>query len=116
MFSIFIISGNASLYSYLAAGFGSAVFLLLVHLATLGRGMGLGDVKLAVAVGFVLGYPLAVLWMFSSFILGSIVGLMLIALGVAKFKQKIAFGPFLVGGFFLTIIFGYALLEKAALI
>ncbi|OGM33064.1 hypothetical protein A2803_03020 [Candidatus Woesebacteria bacterium RIFCSPHIGHO2_01_FULL_44_21] len=105
-------TSNPMLFSYLAVGLGVSVFLLLLHLLTLGRGMGLGDVKLALALGTILGFPLAVVWMFSSFILGAILGLMLIAVGKAKFKQKIAFGPFMVAGFFMTLVFGFQILDK----
>lgn len=95
-----------AIFQYLAAGAAAGVFLLALHLVTLGRGMGLGDVKLALALGTILGFPLVVVWMLGSLILGSVVGLVLIALGRAKFKQEIAFGPFLVVGFFLSLVLG----------
>lgn len=107
---LIIAVGEEKLFGYLAAGFGSGVFLLLLHLLTLGRGMGLGDVKLALVLGTILGFPLSVVWMFGSFILGSAVGLTLILAGRARFKQKVAFGPFLVLAFFLAMTFGFDLL------
>jgi leader peptidase (prepilin peptidase)/N-methyltransferase len=116
VFIVLMLSSNAGLFLYLTAGLGSAVFLLFIHLSTLGRGMGLGDVKLALAMGLVLGYPLAVVWMFSSFVLGSIIGIILIVLKAAKFKQRIAFGPFLVLGFLLAILRGTDILESLALL
>lgn len=103
---LFLVTDNPLIFHYLASGAGASVFLLGLHLLTLGRGMGLGDVKLALVLGTILGFPLVVVWMFSGFILGSILGIILITLGKAKLKQKIAFGPFLVAGFLLTIVFG----------
>lgn len=97
---------NSDLYVFLLSGLGAALFLLLINLLTLGRGMGLGDVKLALFLGAFLGYPLAITWMFLSFVLGSVIGLILIFFNLSKFKQKIAFGPFLVLGFYLTLLFG----------
>jgi prepilin signal peptidase PulO-like enzyme (type II secretory pathway) len=107
---LFFITSNPLIFSYLAAGFGASVFLLLLNLLTLGRGMGLGDVKLAIALGAILGFPLSVVFMFTSFILGSVLGLALMAFGRAKLHQKIAFGPFLIVGFALTALYGFEIL------
>lgn len=108
---VLVLTSNTQLFVFLAAGLGSGIFLLLIHLATLGRGMGLGDTKLALAVGVILGFPLSVVWMFTSFILGSVLGIILIAARAAKFKQEIAFGPFLIVGFFITALFGNKILS-----
>lgn len=91
------------LYSHLVAGFVSALFLLSLHLVTRGRGMGLGDVKLALFVGTILGPFASFIWMFLSFIIGAILGLILLVAKTKKFKDKIAFGPFLVIAFFVYI-------------
>lgn len=111
-FASFIISDNQTLFAHLAVGLGSALFLLLINLFTFGKGMGLGDVKLAFALGALLGFPIGLVWMFASFILGSIVGIALIALKLAEFKKKIAFGPFLIAGFWVTAIAGSAILSQ----
>ena len=87
-------------YSHLVAGFVSALFLLSLHLITKGRGMGLGDVKLALFAG---GPFSSFIWMFLSFIIGAIFGLILLAAKTKRFKDKIAFGPFLVVAFFVYI-------------
>ena len=99
-------SGTELIYEMVLAGLASSFFLLLIHLLTRGKGMGLGDVKLAILLGTVLGLQLSLVWMFLSFVLGSVVGIILLTLGSAKMKQRIAFGPFLVTSFFLTILFG----------
>lgn len=112
----FLLTDNSLIFKYLLTAFGAAIFLLGIHLVTLGRGMGLGDVKLALAIGMVLGFPLSLVWMFSSFILGFMVGIILIVLKLAKLKQKIAFGPFLIVGFLLTVIFGFEILNTFYLI
>lgn len=107
----FIFSDNPAIYTHILSGLGASLFLLAIHLATLGRGMGLGDVKLALAVGTFLGFPLSLVFMFLSFVLGSLVGIVLIAMKLARFKQKIAFGPFMVISFFVTIVLGRDLLS-----
>ena len=80
--------------------------MLLTNLVTRGRGMGLGDVKLALFLGTVLGPKLTVVWLMISFITGALVGLALIIFGKTSFGKKIAFGPFLVIGFFVTVLVG----------
>lgn len=106
---LFLYLDFQQLFVNLLSGVIAALFLLSIHLLTLGRGMGLGDVKLAVFVGAVLGPPLTLLWIFLAFIIGGVVGVILLGLGKAKMKQKIAFGPFLVVSAFLVIFFGYSL-------
>lgn len=113
---VFVFTDNILLYKHILSGFGSALFLLSINLITLGRGMGLGDVKLALSIGMILGFPLSVVWMFLSFVLGSIVGIIMIGLKLAKLKQKIAFGPFLIIGFLITSLVGYAIVDRFYLI
>ena len=87
-------------------GLSVASFLLILNLATLGNGMGLGDVKLAIPLGFILSWPSTLTWVFGSFIIGSVVGLAFIGLGKAKFGKHIPFGPFLIASFFIALFFG----------
>jgi len=113
---IFIFIGLAVLflnqtYSSLLAGFLAASFLLLIHLFTKGRGMGLGDVKFAVLGGAVVGLQLTFVWLFLAFLTGATVGIILILAEKAKIKDKIAFGPFLVIAIPLTIVYGQRLID-----
>ena len=92
---------NPFLAAFLASGF----FLSLV-LISKGKWLGLGDVKLAVLMGLILGWPNILLALFLSFLSGAIVGLGLIAFGKKTIKSQIPFGPFLAGSTILIIIFG----------
>jgi len=92
-------------YASLFVGFLSAFMLLLVHLATRGRGMGLGDVKLAIALGVWLTAKQSPVWLFSSFLIGGLIGAILLLLKRASLKTKIAFGPFLIIAFWLVKLF-----------
>lgn len=108
--SALILQSNQHLFIYLAAGLGASLFLLIIHLFTSGRGMGLGDVKLVLALGLVLGFPLTVVFMFLAFTVGSVIGVILILMGRAGLKQRIAFGPFLIFGAWLAALVGDRLL------
>lgn len=80
------------------SGMGAAVFFLVLFLITRGRGMGLGDVKLAFLLGLWLGFPRIVIAIYLAFLTGALVGVTLILTGKKGMKSKIAFGPFLVLG------------------
>lgn len=98
-------------YTSLFAGFSSALILFLLYLLTKGRGMGLGDVKLAIPIGFFLGVPYSYVWLYLAFLTGGAVAIILILVRRAGLKERIAFGPFLVSAFFLTLFFGDKVLE-----
>lgn len=81
-----------------------SLLLLSLFLITAGRGMGLGDVKLAIGLGVWLSFIDGLKWLTASFILGGIVASVLLLLKRANLKTKIAFGPFLIAGFWITIL------------
>lgn len=102
-FVTILLGSVEDIYIRLLCGFGSGSFLLLLNLCTRGRGMGLGDVKLAIPLGFLAGWPGSFIWLTGSFVIGGIISLVLLALGKAHFGNKIAFGPFMVVGFGMLI-------------
>ena len=89
------------LISFLFAGF----FYLLV-LITQGRGMGLGDVKLAGLIGLILGWPKVIVALYLAFLTGAFFGVILILLKKKKFGQHIPFGPFLTTATFVSLFWG----------
>lgn len=89
----------------LSGGILFLVFLIL-YLMTHGRGMGFGDVKYVFFMGFLLGFPYSIVAFYIAFLTGAIISLILIIGGVKKFKQTIAFGPFLVASTFITYFYG----------
>jgi leader peptidase (prepilin peptidase)/N-methyltransferase len=70
------------------------------------EGMGGGDIKLAAAVGALIGTPRA-MWSFMlAVLLGTIVGVSLMASKKKGRKDYVPFGPFMVAGAFVMIFFG----------
>lgn len=108
---VFILTGSSTIYLRLLSGFIAGTFLLLLNLITKGRGMGLGDVKLALLGGIILSWPYILTWLFTSFVLGSVVGLALIAKKKAAFGKEIPFGPFLIISLGVTLFWGNVLTE-----
>jgi leader peptidase (prepilin peptidase)/N-methyltransferase len=83
----------------LVAGVAYAGFLFILHLL---GGMGMGDVKLAAALGLASwNQPVAILSPVVAFLVGGLVSLVLLIAG--RRGQKIAFGPFLLGGFWAAV-------------
>lgn len=107
---LFSISNQVLLSHFLAGIFGLFLFGLIVVLSR-GKGMGIGDVKLAGALGLLLGWPDIILSFFVSFIIGAIVGVLLLFFGKKSMKDAVPFGPFLAIGVFLTIFWGEKLLD-----
>jgi leader peptidase (prepilin peptidase)/N-methyltransferase len=87
--------------------------LLAIHLVN-PRGMGMGDVKLAGVLGLYVGFLGAghvLLGLFLGFLLGSVIGLLLIATGLRSRRDHIPFAPFLAAGAMLTLFVGSTFLD-----
>lgn len=82
------------------------VFFWSLWWFTKGKGFGFGDVKFAPSIGLLLGWPKTLVGVMASFIIGSVVGVLLILLGKKKFGQTIPFGPFLVVGVVVALLWG----------
>lgn len=103
-FVYLIFSNQSSIFTSLFAGFLAATFLLVIHLLTKGKGMGLGDVKFAFFGGMIMGINYLPYWFLASFVTGAVAGITLMLIGKAKMKTRIAFGPFLVIGMAITFL------------
>ena len=83
----------------LLAGCAYPGFLLVMHLV---GGMGMGDVKLGAALGLASWSPsIAILSPVVAFLVGGAVSVVLLIAG--RRGQKIAFGPYLLGGFWAAV-------------
>lgn len=82
-----------------------AGFLGVLWLVTRGQGLGLGDVKLMLPIGFLFGWDgtLVLLWL--AFVLGGCVGAWLLFMKRVKLKTAIPFGPFLAGTALLLLVY-----------
>lgn len=101
---------SGTIVNQLLAGLGTSLFFLLLYLATRRRGMGFGDVKLAILLGWFVGFPNIFLAVYLAFLTGGLTGIILILAKKKKLKgDKIPFGPFLIGGTVLTFFCGQQL-------
>ena len=90
-----------------SAGLLVALPFALFWLVSSGRWMGLGDAKLAIGLGWLLGFSRAFSGVVVAFWLGAVVGISLVAFSHKKhgMKSEIPFAPFLVLGALLAFIF-----------
>jgi prepilin signal peptidase PulO-like enzyme (type II secretory pathway) len=96
---------DTGIYGAILTGLLSALFLLMLHIVTKGKGMGLGDVKFAVFGGLFLGSEKVFLWFLFAFLTGALYGIILISVRKAKLKDHVAFGPFLIISLILVEVF-----------
>ncbi len=79
------------------------------------QGMGGGDVKLALVLGLFLGYisapDLILTGMFLSFMIGGVMGLVIMLATGGDRKMQIPFGPYLAAGTVLAIFFGERIVD-----
>ncbi|MBV8645562.1 MAG: prepilin peptidase [Candidatus Eremiobacteraeota bacterium] len=78
--------------------------LLALHAATRGRGLGLGDVKLGIAIGTGFGPAGGSLAVGTAFVLGGAYATWLLAGGHARRSDALCFGPFLAAGTFVAAV------------
>jgi leader peptidase (prepilin peptidase)/N-methyltransferase len=88
-----------------------SAFLFFIFAITGGKALGFGDVKLAFLIGLMLGPVSGVMAVMLSFVIGSVVGIYLIASGKRKLKGAVPFGPFLSLGVLSVIVFGEAIVQ-----
>ena len=77
-----------------------------------GRWIGFGDVKLAVVLGLLAGGVLqALLVLFVASVIGSLLSLPLVLAGKASRKSHLPFGPMLIAGVVVVVLFGQAIID-----
>jgi leader peptidase (prepilin peptidase)/N-methyltransferase len=101
---------NPFLSALIAVGFAMMLFGATIYF-TKGRGMGMGDFKLAIPLALILGWPDILIALVSAFVIGSVIGLLVIANKKATMKSMVPFGPFLVIGLFVTVFYAESLLR-----
>ncbi|MBX3089579.1 MAG: prepilin peptidase [Cryobacterium sp.] len=103
--------GTGDWWSLLWAAAGGAILFVFYLLLALiyPAGMGFGDVKLAGVIGLILGYlgwGALIVGAFAAFLLGGLFSIGLLFTGKATRKSGIPFGPWMLLGAWVGIIFG----------
>jgi prepilin signal peptidase PulO-like enzyme (type II secretory pathway) len=96
-----------------SAAFFFFVFFLIWSFSN-GKGMGLGDAKLAGLIGFVFGFWNSFFVLYLAIIIGALVGLALVALSKGGAKTKLPLGAFISLSAIFFVLFGQGVPEKMA--
>lgn len=96
---------NVGILPHLISGVLAGLFFLVLFLFTKGKGMGFGDVKFSAFMGLLLGFPGVVYALYIAFLTGGVVSFILILWKKKNLKNTIAFGPFLVFGTIMVLLF-----------
>jgi len=107
MFSFFQNIFYAHLLGFLIGG----LFFIVLVLITFGRGIGIGDVKLAFALGILLGWPDIIFAIMLSFIIGGLASGILVLFRKKHLKERVPFAPFFIFGTLLVVFFGFRILQ-----
>lgn len=90
---------------------GGGIFYVL-HQVSKGKWIGGGDVKLGLYLGLLLANPkLAFLYIFVASILGTLYALPLLSIKKASKNAHIPFGPFLIAGAMITMLWGRQIID-----
>ena len=85
---------------------------LLLHAVSKGQRVGFGDVKLGLALGLLLGdWALALVALFTANLLGTLMVMPLLLSGKLKRDSRVPFGPLLISGTVLALLFGWYVVE-----
>ena len=98
--------GAREITIHMAGGLLLFALLYILYGSTKGRGMGFGDVKFAFPMGLLLGPVYGFLALYISFMIGGIYGTGALLSGNKKLKSSIAFGPFLIAGTAIMVVWG----------
>jgi leader peptidase (prepilin peptidase)/N-methyltransferase len=94
---------------------GSGILLLIAFVAMIiyksDDAMGMGDVKLFAPIGFFLGWKLCLAALFVSILLAGTISLLLMIIGKKGRKDTIPYGPFIVSGTYIIMLFGWDLVN-----
>ena len=108
---MWILRGGGMPLEYILSALAASGFLLILNLITKGNGMGMGDVKLALFMGLFLGGLKTIIAFYLAFVVGAILGLILIFFKKATKKSQIPFGPFMILGVFVAWWWGDLILK-----
>jgi len=76
-----------------------------------GGALGGGDVKLAAFVGLITGFPLVIEALVLTILIGGAISLILLITRVRGRRDPIPYGPFLIAGAVITLLWGYPIAE-----
>jgi len=109
----FIVPYISFINSALGALVGGGIILIIAWVGSIifkKEAMGGGDVKLAAMIGAFLGWRYTIISLFLGFFIGALVGIILILSKIKSKEDMVPFGPFIVLGSIITLLWGEKIL------
>jgi len=106
-----LINLRLAIVDHLLTGFIICFLFLFIVIISKGKWMGGGDVKLAFLIGLLLGFPDSIIALFLSFLLGAIIGMILIIKKNKTLKSEVPFAPFLIVGMFIALLWADKIIQ-----
>lgn len=97
------------LWNYLLGGVIASTIIAFIVYAI--GGMGEGDIEIAALCGIFIGWKYSIIMLMLSFIIGAIIGVLLIVSKKKSRKDYIAFGPFIALSSFIVAFYGIHILN-----
>jgi len=97
--------------NFFFAALGAGAFFFCLWFFSKGKAMGDGDIYLASLLGFLMGFPNIIISLYAAFLTGAVVGVILILQRKKRLKSHIPFGPFLILGYGITVVWGANILQ-----
>jgi leader peptidase (prepilin peptidase) / N-methyltransferase len=105
VFHILSLPSLMSVIPYVLSGLGASLMFFLFWAFSKGKAMGFGDVELAFVLGFLAGFPAIVYGLYIAFLTGATLGVILIVSGNKTLKSHVPFGPFLIAGTGIAMLY-----------
>jgi leader peptidase (prepilin peptidase)/N-methyltransferase len=93
------------------AALGLFLFFGALHHFSKGRWMGFGDVKFSFVLGLITVFPVIIVNIFLSFLIGSVVGIILLIGRTKNLRSEIPFGTFLAVSTMICLLYGPELIK-----
>ena len=110
----FFVPGVTWWSALLGGAIGLTFFFLAAVIGNLAYGsgaMGGGDVKLALFIGMITGYPLVIEAIVLTILIGAGVSLVLLITRARSLTDYVPYGPFLIAGAAIALLWGYGVAE-----
>lgn len=109
IFSLFVLKISA--LSLLIGAVIGGGFFWLQFVISRGKWIGGGDIRLGIVMGLMLGYQKLLVALFLAYVLGSIIGIILIIFGRKKMSSQVPFGTFLSASAFIIFLCGSTIIS-----
>ena len=98
-------------WQLILAGVIGALFFAIQFFVSSGKWVGDGDIRLGALMGLMLSWPNVLVALFLAYLIGAVLGLILIVVKKKEMSSAVPFGPFLTFATLITLLYGKEILQ-----